>query len=179
MSWSREHEQESERSQELAAPEQAQTASSPAQRLAASVGNQAFGQIARMGAGLMPDGRVHPDVESTIAQSRGGGQTLSQSAQERFGSALDHDLSSVRVHTDDTADTLARSVSARAFATGNDVFFAKGEYAPGSSSGDHLLAHELTHVVQQDGAPTSGPMTVTNEGDANEREADAVAREIA
>jgi hypothetical protein len=81
----------------------------------------------------------------------------------------------VRVHTDPTADALARSVSARAFTTGTDVYFAAGEYRPGSSDGDSLLAHELTHVTQQRGAPTSGPLTVSEPGDAMETEADSVA----
>ena len=67
------------------------------------------------------------------------------------------DLSDVTVHTDDTADALNRSVSARAFATGTDVYFAKGEYSPGSADGDKLIAHELAHVVQQRGAPIERP----------------------
>jgi hypothetical protein len=85
----------------------------------------------------------------------------------------------VRVHTDDHADRLNRSVSARAFATGTDVYFARGEYNPGSTSGDKLIAHELAHVVQQRGAPASGPLTVSNPGDSLETEADAVADQIA
>ena len=69
--------------------------------------------------------------------------------------------------------------SARAFATGTDVYFAQNEYKPNTSDGDHLIAHELAHVVQQRGAPTSGPLTVSNPGDAMENEADAVADKIA
>ena len=82
------------------------------------------------------------------------------------------------VHTDDTADQLNRSVSAKAFATGTDVYFAKGQYNPGSADGDHLIAHELAHVVQQRGAPNSGPLTVSQPGDALETEADSVADSI-
>ena len=82
------------------------------------------------------------------------------------------------MHTDDTADQLNRSVSAQAFATGTDVYFAKGEYSPGSADGDQLIAHELAHVVQQRGAPKSGPLTVSQPGDALETEADAVADAI-
>ena len=85
----------------------------------------------------------------------------------------------MRVHTDDKADQLNRSVSARAFATGTDVYFAKGEYSPGSASGDKLIAHELAHVVQQRGSSASGPLTVSQPGDAMEREADSVADQIA
>ena len=80
---------------------------------------------------------------------------------------------------DDRADALNRSVSARAFATGTDVYFAKGEYNPGSADGDRLIAHELAHVVQQRGAASTGPLTVSQPGDALETEADSVADSIA
>jgi hypothetical protein len=163
---------------ELAAPEQAQGELSPAERLASTVGNQAFGALARQGAGILPDGRAHPDVESTIARTRGSGNPLDGGTREKVGTGLGDSLADVRVHTDDTADQLANSVSARAFTTGSDVYFAKGEYSPGSSSGDQLLAHELSHVVQQRGAPTSGPLQVSQPGDALEVEADAATRDI-
>jgi hypothetical protein len=117
-------------------------------------------------------------VQSEITGSRGGGASLDAGVQDRLGDSLG-DLSDVRVHTDDNADRLNRSVSARAFATGTDVYFARGEYSPGSADGDRLIAHELAHVVQQRGAPSGGPLTVSNPGDALEREADAVADEIA
>jgi hypothetical protein len=58
------------------------------------------------------------------------------------------------------------------------VYFARGEYRPGTSHGDELLAHELTHVVQQRGAPTSGPLVVSNPGDQLEAEADAASGEL-
>ena len=80
------------------------------------------------------------------------------------------------MHTDSTAHDLNHAVSAKAFATGTDVYFAKDQYKPNTSDGDKLIAHELAHVVQQRGAPTSGPLTVSNPGDAMENEADAVAR---
>ena len=82
------------------------------------------------------------------------------------------------MHTDATADGLARAVSARAFTTGSDVYFASGEYRPGSSDGDRLLAHELSHVVQQRGAPTSGPLVVSQPGDTQELEADRATDEL-
>ena len=82
------------------------------------------------------------------------------------------------MHTDDHANSLAQSVSARAFTTGSDVYFAKGEHNPGSSEGQQLLAHELTHVVQQRGAATSGPLQVSQPGDALENEAEAAAGDL-
>ena len=62
------------------------------------------------------------------------------------------DFSSVRIHTGQESDSLNRSLSARAFTTGSDIFFRSGEYNPGSTQGQQLLAHELTHVVQQGAA---------------------------
>ena len=159
---------------------------SPMAQLASDVGNQAFSQTlgrsplardAEQGAGILPDGTVHADVQSRIDTTRGSGNELDSSVASRLSGSLG-DLSDVRVHTDETADQLNRSVSARAFATGTDVYFAKGEYNPGSSDGDRLIAHELAHVVQQRGAASSGPLTVSQPGDAIEREADSVADRI-
>jgi len=159
----------------------------PMARLASDVGNHAFASTlgrsplardAEQGAGILPDGTVHGDVQSTINSTRGAGTSLDSGVASRLGGSLG-DVSDVRVHTDDTADRLNRSVSARAFATGSDVYFAKGEYSPGSADGDKLIAHELAHVVQQRGASTSGPLTVSQPGDAIEREADAVADDVA
>jgi hypothetical protein len=172
------YEREAEQAQSAKRPP-AQTPDIPeAQRLASTVGNQAFSALARQGAGILPDGRAHPDVESAIAQTRGGGQKLDDSTREKVGGGLGDSLQDVRVHTDDHANSLAHSVSARAFTTGSDVYFAKGEHNPGSSEGQQLLAHELTHVVQQRGAATSGPLQVSQPGDALENEAEAAAGDL-
>jgi Domain of unknown function (DUF4157) len=153
----------------------------PLARLASQVGNHAMSQvIGRMqGDGILEGGGVHPGVEAAISSSRGSGASLDEGVRSSIAPQLGDSLSDVKVHTDSTADALARSVSARAFATGSDVFFARGEYQPGTADGNKLLAHELTHVVQQRGAPTSGPMTVSNPDDAMETEADAVASQLA
>ena len=178
VSWESDRERIEEHRPEAAEPAPAEPAA-PLYELASSVGNRAFGEtIAREAAGVLPGGQVHPAVESTISGTRGSGASLDSGVQERFGASLG-DLSDVRVHTDDTADRLNRSVSARAFATGTDVYFAKGEYSPGSSAGDKLIAHELAHVVQQRGAPSGGPLSVSEPGDALETQADAVADQIA
>lgn len=159
--------------------QRAEDPAGPLYDLVSNVGNRAFGgAIARsQGAGIMPGGEVHPSVQSTIDAKRGGGQALDTGVADRFSPQLG-DLSDVRVHTDQTAHDLNHAVSARAFATGNDVFFAGGQYKPNTSDGDHLIAHELAHVVQQRGAPTSGPLTVSNPGDAMETEADSVADSV-
>jgi hypothetical protein len=152
----------------------------PELRLASAIGNRAFGALlGRAGDGILPEGRAHPDVEAAIARSRGGGSPLDPGTRERLSPALGDPLSDVRVHTDDGADALTNAVAARAFATGSDVFFAQGEYRPGSPEGERLLAHELTHVVQQRGAPTSGPLEVSQPGDPLEVEAERTSGELA
>lgn len=79
----------------------------------------------------------------------GGGQPLPIHARRLFESRLGHDFSQVRVHTDGQAAHTAAQLNARAYTRGRDIVFGSGEYAPESPSGKHLLAHELTHVVQQ------------------------------
>jgi hypothetical protein len=151
---------------------------SSTERLASTVGNQAFSALARQGAGILPDGRAHPDVEAAISQSKGGGHKLDDGSRDRVGGALDDSLDDVRVHTDEHANDLASSVSARAFTMGSDIYFGKGEHNPGTSDGQQLLAHELTHVVQQRGASQSGPLMVSQPGDALENEAEATAGDV-
>lgn len=172
------HEHERERGGDSRERDGAREEQSSIERLASGMGNHAFAALAREGTGILPSGRAHPDVEAAIARSRGQGSGLDEGVRGRLAPSLGDDLGDVRVHADDHADTLARSVQARAFATGSDVFFAKGEYQPNTSSGDKLLAHELSHVVQQRGAPTSGPMMVSQPGDAMEVEADRTAHEL-
>ena len=94
---------------------------------------------------------VVSDVETSINSIRGGGQPLPGSTRAFFEPRFGHDFSQVRVHTDVKAAESARAVNARAFTVGQDVVFGAGEYAPGTAAGQRLLAHELTHVVQQAG----------------------------
>ena len=96
-------------------------------------------------------GGVDREFEQSIQQARGHGQPLPDEVRSSIGGALGADLSEVRVHTGSESDALNDSVSARAFTTGQDVFFAEGEYDPGSAAGREILAHELVQVVQQGG----------------------------
>ncbi|MFB2881324.1 DUF4157 domain-containing protein [Floridanema aerugineum] len=96
-------------------------------------------------------GEASTDLDTAINSARGGGQPLEAGLQRSMGQAMGADFSGVKVHTDAQADQLNRSVQARAFTTGQDVFFRQGEYNPGSRGGQELIAHELTHVVQQNG----------------------------
>ncbi len=95
---------------------------------------------------------VLPETERTINQAKGGGQSLPQHTQSQMSQALGTNLSGVRVHTDSRADNLNQALQAKAFTTGQDIFFRQGAYRPDSSGGQQLLAHELTHVAQQNNA---------------------------
>ena len=114
----------------------------------------------------------------TSSGQRGGGQALDSGARAQMEPALGADFSGVRVHTGSQADTLNRDLSARAFTTGQDIFFKQGEYSPGSSSGRELLAHELTHVVQQGGDRVKRKLTVGAADDPYEQEADRTAGQV-
>jgi hypothetical protein len=94
---------------------------------------------------------VSSGTESKIQQMRGNGAPLPQQVSNDMGSKMGADFSGVNVHTGSDASDLNRQVNARAFTLGNDVFFGDGEYTPNSDSGQRLLAHELTHVAQQNG----------------------------
>ncbi|MEH2399840.1 eCIS core domain-containing protein [Nostoc sp.] len=91
------------------------------------------------------------DLEASINQARGGGQPLAKNIREPMEQGFGADFSRVKVHTDTQSDQLNRAIQAKAFTTGQDVFFRQGAYEPGSLGGQELLAHELTHVVQQNG----------------------------
>jgi hypothetical protein len=90
------------------------------------------------------------DIESSLNSIRGGGKPLAESERVFFEPRFGRDFSQVRLHTDTRAAATAQAVNARAFTVGHDVVFGMGQYTPGMSQGRMLMAHELTHVMQQD-----------------------------
>lgn len=113
------------------------------------------------------------------AQDKGGGQPLEGGAREKMEGAFGADFSGVKVHTGSEA---AQDLNARAFAQGSDLHFAPGQYDPQGQDGQHLLAHELAHVVQTGGQADAGPAaksaggaSVSSPGDAHEQAADRAA----
>ena len=94
-------------------------------------------------------GELDAGTESRIRRASGGGRPLDPVILSTMGPAFGADFSAVRVHADDEAGQLNRQIKARAFTSGNDIFFGSGEYQPASDDGQRLLAHELTHVVQR------------------------------
>lgn len=156
--------------------------------------------MARRGEG---EAVVSPDVEAAIERSCGGGRPLDTGVRHSMESAFASDFSGVRIHTDAESHSLNRAVNAVAFTTGRDIFFSHGAYNPESSGGKELLAHELTHVVQQGAASSlstsvnrmqiqrmcpeceeeekriQGKFTVSDPHDRYEQEADQVAKAVA
>jgi Domain of unknown function (DUF4157) len=147
-------------------------------RLQRDFGNRYVGQVLRKTSGFDSDNPTMDAIERSIDQARGGGQGMDHGTRAGMESAFGADFSGVRIHTDTRADTLNGALSARAFTTGRDVFFRQGEYSPGTTVGRELLAHELTHVAQQNGDGISRRMTVSEPGDAHEVEADQTVRAI-
>jgi hypothetical protein len=101
-------------------------------------------------------------TERRINSRKGGGKTLPDETRVMMESQLGADFSGVRIHTGHEADQLNRDLSARAFTLGSSIFMAQGRYDPESQQGRQLLAHELTHVVQQGhtGHSTTAPATI-------------------
>lgn len=119
-----------------------------------------------------------PNVESYLRSSRGSGEALSPSVRAHLEPRFGADFGGVRVHTDSTAARVSQALGAHAFTYGRDIYFADGQYNPQSASGRWLLAHELTHTVQQTGARRPAVQTHLSMGRVNdpyEQEADRVA----
>ncbi len=93
-----------------------------------------------------------PTLETRLNQSKGSGSPLPDETRSFMESCFGTDFSQVRIHTDSASVQMNRELSAQAFTHGGDIYFGAGKFDPSSDSGKHLLAHELTHVVQQTGA---------------------------
>lgn len=130
-------------------------------------------------AALMEEERspVHDVVKSA------GGSPLQTDVRADMEGRFGHDFGDVRVHTDGAAHESAKSVNAQAYTVGSNIVFQRDKYDPGSESGKHMLAHELTHVVQQrsgpvDGTDAGGGVKVSDPSDRFERDAVANADRV-
>lgn len=94
-------------------------------------------------------GQQNGDLDNYVVSLGSSGQALPENSREFFEPRFGHDLSNVRIHTDSVAAKSAQSINALAYTTGNNIVFNSGQYAPESDSGKKLMAHELTHVLQQ------------------------------
>lgn len=90
-------------------------------------------------------------VESSILSSKGTGSPMDTSTKSFMENRFEADFSQVRIHTDSQAVQMSRELNAQAFTVGNDIYFNEGRYNPNTHTGKHLLAHELTHTIQQGG----------------------------
>jgi hypothetical protein len=111
------------------------------------------------------------------------GQPLDRPTRQFMEGRMGQDFGDVRVHTDASASDSARSVNAQAYTVGNDIVFQSGTYAPDSDAGRHVLAHELTHVVQQrsgpvEGTPAPGGIKISHPSDSFEQAAERNAGEV-
>jgi len=119
-------------------------------------------------------GPVSDELAGRIESQRGGGAALDDGTRAEMENAFGASFADVRVHGDAESHQLNRSISAQAFTTGSDIFLGQG-----ASAGDRgLMAHELTHVVQQRTMQASGPMAVGPAGDSYEQQADAAAAAV-
>lgn len=125
-------------------------------------------------------------IEGQLRASKGAGSSMSSETRSSMESGFGTNFSNVKIHTDSTAVQMSKSLGAQAFTNGNDVYFNEGKYNPNSDSGKHLLAHELTHTVQQNGANSTvnkkselpvqlseDPCAVQDEGGSEEQAASA------
>jgi Domain of unknown function (DUF4157) len=153
---------------DVSAPGRANTTAGLSRREQSS----ASGILMRKGEGAAVDADAALDLAAGSS-----GTALPDQLRERFEGSLGTDLSSVRVHTGGESELAASAVSAQAFAVGQDVHFGANQYDPTSDAGQHLIAHEVAHTVQQRGgsAVRQNKLTVSSSGDALEVEADRAA----
>lgn len=122
-----------------------------AERVASSSGAAGSLAISRVGPGS--GGAPVADAAEVEATLNRPGRSLDSRVRTRMEGAFGHDFGAVRVHTDRRAAASAAALDARAYTVGRQIVFGAGEYQPSTAGGRHLLAHELTHVVQQGAAP--------------------------
>jgi hypothetical protein len=107
--------------------------------------------------------RKTSDFADRLKSLKGGGKPLPDPVQTSFENRFGHDFSDVRTHTGCEASNLARSINAKAFTSGKDIVFGSGQYSPHKDQGKRLIAHELTHTIQQQKRPFVQRATLKNE----------------
>lgn len=116
--------------------------------------------------------------ESNLSSSKGGGSALSGSVKSGMESGIGADFSGVRIHTGSQATTMSNQIGARAFTHGNDIYFNEGQYEPETQDGQHLLAHELTHTVQQGASVQRKPQQISTNAPKVQKIADWILEEL-
>jgi len=141
-------------------------------------GNASTLQRAAVNSTPAPVGAVPPAVHTVLGSP---GRPLDRSTRSLMESRFGHDFSQVRVHNDPQAAESASAVHARAYTVGEQMVFGAGQYAPDTPAGKHLLAHELTHTIQQHGMQryaSDGPLSISTHDGALEHEAEMAASAV-
>lgn len=94
---------------------------------------------------------VSQQMERQLSHLQGGGRQMPEGLRNMMENGFGRDFSQVRIHTDGEAADMSSSIHAKAFTHGNDIYFNRGQFAPETSEGQHLIAHELTHMAQGTG----------------------------
>lgn len=128
---------------------------SAVQRMEDSYDEEYGAAIQRSGRG--PPAAVSLDFEQTLNSSKGAGSPMPETTKAFMEDRFNANFEGVRIHTGSTAETLSRSINAQAFTHGNDIYFNSGKYSPHTGAGGHLLAHELTHTIQQGASKSVSP----------------------
>ena len=157
----------------------------PVLRLQQSIGNRAVQRMIRAQSSVMEqeDARQEPSAPSlqltlndVLAST---GHALDDESRAFMESRFGYDFSGVQVHTDSRAAESASAVNAKAYTVGQDIVFGAGQYSPQSTEGRRLIAHELTHVTQQQGTGAqAADLTISEPGDLSEREAEHAAEQV-
>lgn len=144
-----------------------------------TIGNSAVGRLLQPVANGLTTPEVHvPPIVNEVLRN-GSGKPMNGPTRNFMESRFGRDLSQVRLHTDGLSAGSARSIGAKAYTVGSHVVFGDNAYSPDSESGQRLLAHELTHVVQQSNSSPSGTASRFSErGDPSEVEAEHVAERV-
>ena len=111
---------------------------------------------------LISGGDSGGEFEQKLNQSDGKGQSIPDEERGQMEEVMGADFSGVRIHNDQVAHELSKQINAQAFTRGNDVFLQCREIRPVNKEGQRLLAHELAHVVQQEGEQTYNKSTATS-----------------
>ena len=118
------------------------------------------------------------NLQSSLARADAG-HSLDTNLRSELEPQFGHDFANVRVHADQEADQMAKNLNANAFTTGQDIFFREGRFKPNSSEGKQLLAHELTHTIQQSRGTSAGSdLSVSKPNDPFEQAAQTQANAV-
>jgi hypothetical protein len=142
--------------------------------------SSAFGSAGEKAQGAIPTLQASLG-NAAIAQLHSSGNRLDGPVRARMEGAFGADFSDVRVHRDNDANQASESMRARAFTVGQDIYFGRNMYAPDTGNGLKLLAHELTHTLQQPssgGSPAAESLDVSRPDHASEREAANLAERV-